>query len=203
MIGSDGAGSRTRRRSAVLAAGGLLAAVLLSGCTATPVAHHPPTSTPDADAYGALPSFLPATTDRPNSMLVADVHHPAVTSEGDAVEVHLASGSVRMTVTGPEVPGEGLPVQPEDTTCTWTVTVSHASKPIRIRAADFNTLDHLGTVYTVAAVPGRPAIPAMLQPGRSVTFELRTAMPTGEGVMRWSAGTGKVLANWDFVVEND
>lgn len=197
MSSPIGAG-RSRRRFGVVGAAGLLAALLLTGCTSAPAAHPA-----DPDAYGTLPSFLPATTDRPNSMLVADVDHPAVTSEGDDVEVHLAAGAVRMMVAGPETPGQGLPVQPEDTTCTWTVTVSHATAPVRIRAADFNTLDHLGTIYTVAPVPGRPDIPATLQPGRSVTFELRTAMPTGEGVMRWSAGTGKVLANWDFVVEND
>lgn len=170
---------------------------LLSGCATAP-AHPAP-----KDTYGSLPSWLPQDTTAPNSMLTADVQHPAVTSEGDDVEVHLASGSVRVSVVGPEVPGEGLPVQPEDTTCTWTVTVSHATRPTHLSAADFNTLDHLGTVYRVAAVPGRPKIPAVVRPGQTVRFELRTAMPTGEGVMRYSGGTDRVLSSWDFVVEND
>lgn len=203
MSASSGAGSSIRRRFGALAAGVVLTALLLSGCTGALAVHPPSAHTKDPDAYGALPSFLPTDTDQPNSLLVADIRHPAVTSEGDDVEVHLASGSVRMTVVGPEVPGEGLPVQPEDTTCTWTVTMSHATAPVRIRIADFNTLDHLGTIYRVAAVPSRPAIPAVLQPGRSVSFELRAAMPTGEGVMRWSGGTKNVLSSWDFVVEND
>lgn len=198
MSRPTGAGSRTRRRFGALAAGlALTAAVLLSGCTAAP--QHEAA----ADSYGTLPSWLPKDTTAPDSTLTADLRHPAVTSEGDEVEVHLAQGAVRMTVVGPEVPGEGLPVQPEDTTCTWVVTMSDASTRIPVRAADFNTLDHLGTVYTVAPVPGQPAIPTSIEPGQRIRFELRAAMPTGEGVMRFSGGTKNVLSSWDFVVEND
>ncbi|GAA2750100.1 hypothetical protein [Amnibacterium kyonggiense] len=193
-----GAGATLRRRSGAAAAVLVAAAIALTGCaSASP---HPAAS----DAYGSLPSWLPKDTSEPNSMLVGDVRHPAVTSEGDAVEVHLpGGGSVRVTVVGPEVPGEGLPVQPEDTTCTWTVTMSDATAPVAVRAGDFDTLDHLGTVYRLAAVPGRPAIPRTLLPGRTIRFALRAAMPTGEGLMRYSGGTDSVLANWDFVVEND
>lgn len=196
MIAPAGAASSTRRRFGALAGVAIVTAVLLSGCA---TAARP---TP-ADTYGGLPTWLPKDTGAPNSLLTADVRHPAVTSEGDPVEVHLDGGSVQVTVVGPEVPGEGLPVQPEDTTCTWTVTISRASRPVRLRAGDFNTLDHLGTVYPVAAVPGQPAIPATVRPGQTVRFELRAAMPTGEGVMRYSGGTDDVLASWDFVVEND
>ena len=192
-----GVGSRTRRRLGALLLGGALAGMLLSGCAPAPA--RPSVS----DTYGSLPSWIPTDTSRPNSVLVADVAHPAVTSEGDEVEVHLAHGSVRMTIVGPVVPGQGLPVQPVDTTCTWTVTVSHATAPVRLRAADFTALDHSGTAYRVAAVPGRAAVPAVLDPGRTATFPLRAAMPTGEGMLRWSAGTGDVLASWDFVVETD
>lgn len=194
-----GAGTSSRRRPGVVLAGAAAVALLLAGC-ATAAPAHPSTG----GSYGSLPSWLPKDTSRPNSMLVADVRHPAVTSEGDAVEVHLpGGGSVQVTVVGPEVPGEGLPVQPEDTTCTWTVTMSRATTPVRLAAADFNTLDHLGTVYRLAPVPGRPSIPGTLQPGRTVRFELRAAMPTGEGVLRYSGGSASVLASWDFVVEND
>jgi hypothetical protein len=197
MVTPSGAGSRTRRRSGALLLTAAAAVVVLAGCTSAP-AHHAP-----AGSYGKLPSWLPSDGTQANSMLTADVAHPAVTSEGDEVEVHLAGGSVRVEVTGPEVPGEGLPVQPEDTTCTWTVTIDHASAPTRISAADFNALDHLGTIYRVAPVPGRPRIPSVVRPGETVRFELRAAMPTGEGLMRYSGGTRSVLANWDFVVEND
>lgn len=198
MSTPTGAGSSTRRRFGAVTAGIVVVIIAsLSGCSTAP------THSGAQDSYGGLPSWLPKDTTAPNSMLTADLQHPAVTSEGDDVEVHLAQGSVRMTVVGPEVPGEGFPVQPEDTICTWTVTVSHATTPVHLSAADFNTLDHLGTIYRVAAVPGQPKIPATLQPGQTVRFELRTAMPTGEGVMRYSGGTTHVLSSWDFVVEND
>ena len=197
MSSPTGAGSRTRRRFGAFVVGAAALVTLLSGCAATPT--HPAAP----ESYGGLPTWLPKDTTAPNSMLTADLQHPAVTSEGDAVEVHLAHGTVRLTIVGPEVPGAGLPVQPADTTCTWTVTMSDASRPISVSAAAFDTLDHLGTVYPVAAVPGRPRIPATIRPGRIVRFELRAAMPTGEGVMRYSGGTNSVLSSWDFVVEND
>lgn len=197
MSTSTGAGSRTRRRFGALTAGIVVITAALSGCATAPA--HPAAE----DSYGGLPTWLPEDTTAPNSMLTADLQHPAVTSEGDEVEVRLPGGSVRMTIVGPEVPGEGFPVQPEDTTCTWTVTVSHATSPVHLSAADFNTLDHLGNIYRVAPVPGQPAIAPTLRPGQTVRFELRTAMPTGEGVMRYSGGTTHVLSSWDFVVEND
>ena len=90
----------------------------------------------------------------------------------------------------------GLRVRPVDTTCTWTVTVSHATAPVRLRASDFDALDHRGIAYRVAGLPGGPGVPAILEPGRTATFALRAAMPTGEGMMRWSAGTGEVLRRW-------
>jgi hypothetical protein len=198
VISRTGAGSRTRRRFGAFAVGAAVVALVLTGCASSPAHRAAP-----EDSYGALPSWLPSDTTQPNSLLVADVHHPAVTSEGDTVEVHLQHASVRMTVVGPQVPGQGLPVQPKDTTCTWTVTVSAATAAVRLRPGDFDTIDHLGARYRVAPVPGQPAIPDHVGPGRSASFELRTAMPTGEGVLRWSAGTGSVLAGWDFVVEND
>ncbi len=43
----------------------------------------------------------------------------------------------------------------------------------------------------------------MLRPGQRTTFEVRTVMKVGEGVLRWAPGGGKTLAEWDFEVEND
>lgn len=106
-------------------------------------------------------------------------------------------------VSGPMVPGEGLPYQSRTTTCTWTVTLSGATKNVPISIPDFSTLDHLGAVYHVALVAGQPAPPAVLAPGRTVTFELRAVMPTGEGLMRWAPSGQQIVASWDFEVEND
>jgi len=115
----------------------------------------------------------------------------------------MADSSVRATVSGPEVPGEGLPYQARATTCTWTVTLSGATKPLPIPVANFTALDPLGSVYQVALVRGRPEPPAVLAPGQGVTFELRAVMPTGEGLMRWAPAGRQIEASWDFVVEND
>jgi hypothetical protein len=136
--------------------------------------------------------------------LTGSVKRPALTSEGDSVKVDLPSGgTVLATVTGPVVPGEGLPYQADYTTCTWTVTLSHATRDVDLDLSDLTTLDQLGTVYHPATVPGRPAPPAVLHPGQSTTFELRTGMKVGEGLLRWAPGGSKIVASWDFEVEND
>jgi hypothetical protein len=161
---------------------------------------HPASS---AGRYGALPSFLPTSSLQPDSALTGTVARPALTSEGDAVQVRLPHGSALVTVSGPVVPGEGLPYQAAATTATWTVTVSHATGRVPISARAFSTIDSLGKTYYPGFVPGQPRPPAMLRPGQSTSFELRTVMPVGEGAMRWAPAAHELLATWDFVVEND
>jgi hypothetical protein len=200
----SGTGLAARCRSAVLAAvalGGLL--IGATACdSATKPASHAAAPSPD-DSYGSLPSFLPSSAVDPDSVLVATADRPALTTEGDAVRVTVPGGTVLATVTGPQVPGEGLPYQTPATTCTWTVTLSAATAPVAIRIADFTSLDHLGAVYHPILVKGQPKPPAVLQPGQKVTFELRTVMTVGEGLMRWAPTGTPILASWDFEVEND
>ena len=61
---------------------------------------------------------------------------------------------VHVTVSGPVVPGEGLPDQPAATTCTWTVTMKDASADVPVSIADFHSVDHLGSVFLMGLVPG-------------------------------------------------
>lgn len=114
----------------------------------------------------------------------------------------VSGGTVQAQVTGPVVPGEGLPKVTTATTCTWTVTMDHATTPVPIRLADFVPVDGDGHPYRVQFVPGAARPPPVLRPGHRTSFELRVVMATGEGVMRWQPD-GHALAVWDFVVEND
>ena len=171
-----------------------LVAVALSGCTSPPAKTEP--------SYGSLPTFLPAASIQPDSILTGTASRPALTTEGDVVEVQLPGGSVHATVTGPDVPGEGLPYQGPATTCTWTVTLTDATAVLPIAIADFDSIDHLGTVYHPTTVPGQPALPTEVKPGQRISFQLRAVMRTGEGLMRW-APNRSILASWDFEVEND
>jgi hypothetical protein len=197
-------GSRSGlRRFAGLAVIGISAAVVLGGCTtsASPksAAHH------KADGLVGYPSFLPKKTlnEATDSMLIGTVKRPALTSEGDIVKVVTPNWTAYAVVSGPVVPGEGLPYQGGSTTCTWTVKMYGATKPVPIRAADFNSIDLQGEIFYPYFVPGQPTPPKMLQPGQTVTFELRTGEAVGEGLMRWAPNNGQIVAKWDFVVEND
>jgi hypothetical protein len=171
--------------------GGVLA-LALSGCSSAP-----------KHTYGSTPAFLPSSAITPDSVLTGTAARPALTSEGDGVLVKLAHGSVLATVLGPEVPGEGLPHVAPTTTCTWTVTMRSATGRVPLRISDFTALDHLGGVSHPGVVAGTPAPPSVLVPGRTVRFELRAVMRTGEGLIRWAPGSSRVLASWDFTVEND
>lgn len=186
---------------AVAGAALLVVPLALAGCTS---------STPHVeDTYGGLPSYLPTAPAGTDTILTGTLAKPALTSEGDAVKVKLpGGGSVVMTVTGPVVPGEGLPYQADVTTCTWTITLSGATRAIPIVLADMTTLDQLGTIYPLSPVPHEAAPPTSITPGRTTTFEVRTGMKVGEGLLRWapgsSAGTSHgIIAEWDFEVEND
>jgi hypothetical protein len=151
------------------------------------------------------PSYLPKSTLDPRTdvALTGTVAKPAVTVEGLPVEVETAAFHVLVTVSGPVVPGEGLPYQPAGTTCTWTVTMRSATADIPLSLADFRAVDHLGSVLDPKLAPEQPHLPPVLRPGETLTFRLRAYELTGEGVMQWSPDHEHVVATWDYEVEND
>src|SRR5271170_4645041 len=95
------------------------------------------------------PSFLPKKTLHPDvdAALTGTMAKPALQVEGLPIEVKTKAFDVTITVSGPIVPGEGLPTQPDATTCTWTVTMKDANADVPISIADFHSVDHLGAVF--------------------------------------------------------
>ena len=166
-----------------------LVSAVLSGCS-------------HEEKYGTLPTYLPSSTIRPDSVLTGSAAKPALTTQGDAVLVELTGGSVEATVSGPVVPGEGLPYQAEATTCTWTITLTKASVAVPIDLADFSTIDQFGTVYHPTILMGAETPPSGLAIGATASFKVQVVMRVGEGLMRWAPGND-LLASWDFEVEND
>jgi len=151
-----------------------------------------------------LHALPPLATEGTDTLQTGSVSHPALTSEGDAVKAELpGGGTVVVTVTGPEVPGEGLPYQAGATTCTWTLTFTRASRAVPLAVTDFTAFDQLGMIYHPEYVSGQVAPPVVLEPGASTTFELRAVMKVGEGLMRWAPGGTNIVAKWDFEVETD
>jgi hypothetical protein len=135
--------------------------------------------------------------------VVGTVAHPALTVEGEDVEVRTPGFSALAVVNGPVVPGEGLPFQQRFTTCTWTISLTHVTGTVPISVADFDSIDHTQTVYKPTLVPGQPALPTTLHAGEKLSFKIRSAMPVGEGLLRWAPDGQNIVAKWDYQVEND
>ncbi len=156
-------------------------------------------------ALVGYPSWLPNKTLHPDvdAVLTGTSKRPALTVEGLGVKAITPHWSVLIDVSGPVVPGEGLPYQPTSTTCTWTITMSQATGRVPISLADFNSVDHLGRIFPMVFVEDQPRPPAVLLPREKVTFEVRSYETVGEGIMRWAPIGKKIVAMWDYEVEND
>lgn len=185
---------------ALVAGPAVVVLLLLSGCT---TAGHPEAAATE-ESYGSLPSYLPKSSVHPDSVLTGTSASPALTVEGDAVDARLDDGTtVRATVQGPVVPGEGLPYQPDATAATFLVTFESASATVPLSIDQFHAVDHLGNTYLLQLLPAEPAVPSSVRPGTTIQFELRARMVTGEGILQWAPDRHSPVATWDFVVEND
>jgi hypothetical protein len=150
-------------------------------------------------------TYLPSNILDPevDAPLVGTMSKPALQVEGLPVEVETSAYHVSVTVSGPIVPGEGLPYQPAATTCTWTVTMTGATADVPVSLADFHSVDHLGAVFLMGLVPGEQPLPTVLHKGQTLTFQLRAYELVGEGMMQWAPDHQHVVAYWDYTVEND
>jgi len=159
----------------------------------------------ESGTHSSYPSFLPKYTLNPSddTALVGTMAKPALQIEGLPVAVHTSAFHVLVTVSGPIVPGEGLPYQQLATTCTWTVTMKDASADVPVSIADFHSVDHLGSVFLLGLVPGEHQPLKVLHPGQTLTFRLRAFELVGEGMMQWAPDHLHPVADWDYTVEND
>jgi hypothetical protein len=181
----------------------LLGALVLAGCSGGGGPSYPSALPGQKTAH--YPSFLPKKTLDPtvDATLIGTEAKPALQTEGLAVEAKTKGFHVDVTVSGPVVPGEGLPDQPAATTCTWTVTMKDASANVPVSIADFHSVDHLGSVFLMGLIPGEHRPPPVLHPGQTLTFKLRSYELVGEGMMQWAPDHKHVVAYWDYTVEND
>lgn len=136
-------------------------------------------------------------------LLSGTVGAPALTVAGNYVRVHSPGFTALAVMTGPVVPGEGLPNQMRFTTCTWTISISHIDGKMPLSLADFDTIDHTGQVFKTYLIPGEAQLPAFMLSGQHITFKLRAEMPIGEGLLRWAPDGNDIVAKWDYQVEND
>ena len=134
--------------------------------------------------------------------LVGTYASPAITVVGDLVRVETPTFSATAVVTGPLVPGEGFTYQPSAVVATWTVHIYDVKGHIPLSAADFDSIDHVGTEFKVLP-PAGTTMPTSVSTGGHVTFDLRGDVPIGEDLFRWAPNGNNIVAKWDNQVEND
>ncbi len=101
----------------LLCATALLGALVLAGCGGGAAGSQLPSALPGKTTVH-YPSFLPKNTLNPtiDATLIGTEAKPALQTEGLAIEAETKAFHVDVTVSGPIVPGEGLPDQPAATT---------------------------------------------------------------------------------------
>jgi hypothetical protein len=195
-----GLGSRAGR--VVIAT--LALAFLAAGTVYWLTAHQTSASAAASQKYGGLPSWLPKSKIPTGRVVQASAAHPQLAIEGDSVVVHLASGSVTVTVVGPNVPEEGQFPVPATSPCAFTVTFAHASAAIVLKRAAFTVLDELGQLhYLKITAQGGGKAASQVTPGKTVTLIMSAVLPTGSGALRWSPEAASPVVSWDFDVEID
>lgn len=185
------------------------AAVLVGALAACGVSHSssPSASPPPAAALQqplgdrSLPAFLPTTTAPVDRVVTASASHPQLATQGVGVQVDLPSGGVLATITGPHVPPFVTPPPPQ-VTATFDISLTHATGSVPVRLSEFTITDQLGRTFRPSLVAHEAAPPSTVAAGRTVTFQVTAAMPSGEGRITWSPG-GRPTVTWDFIVEND
>ena len=183
---------------------GVLAVAVLAGCSAAPANTSRAAPSPRV-TFAGFPSFLPKDTvdgSALHTVVTASSNNPALASQGDSVRVSLAGGSVLATVTGPEVPNEGLPTQAPTSPATFLLTFSQARGVVPLAASAFKAIDDEGRVYTLTA-PSGSSVPATVRAGQTVSFKLFANVATGEGRLRWIPSGHLAPVEWDYVVEDD
>ena len=175
----------------------------IAGYWAASLTSHAAAPTAD-NKYGGLPSWLPKAKVPVGRVLQASSARPQLGIEGDTFVVHVGSAEVTATAVGPQVPSEGQFPVPPTTSCTFDITLAHATGTIPLRQQDFTTVDELGDLHALlVTLQGGEHMPSSIGRGQSLTLVLRAVLPTGNGTLRWSPGSSKPIASWDFAVEID
>ncbi|MDD7687214.1 MAG: hypothetical protein PT944_04780 [Actinomycetaceae bacterium] len=141
---------------------------------------------------------------RPARQLVASPLNPVLVSQGETVKIQLSdTDSVKVSVTGPEHAPNSDP-DVESLLSWWTVEMSDASAEIPLSLAEFNIQDRTGGIHTFQPrSDDMKEMPASLQPGQTLRFQLQTPIPAGDGIVRWAPDAQHVIAAWDYIGEFD
>jgi hypothetical protein len=202
-----GPGARRGLAAAVIA--GVLAVVLV---VVLSPGHSGANST-----YGSLPTWLPKAARQIDKNPAPAVEAATPTrpileeQQGYPVRVQLPTGTAEVTVTGPEFPGwvttyaqRGLWPSTKLVPSTFIATFTEVTGTVPLDARAFTGLTSTGTITRARLrASGAGAVPAAVHAGQTLTLHITTSTVEGQGSIRWSPLSSKVLAAWMYQLELD
>jgi hypothetical protein len=167
--------------------------------------------------YGSLPTWLPKAARQVDknpapAVEAATPGHPILSEEqGFPVHVALPGGSADVTITGPEFPAyvssyaqRGLWPATKLVPSTFIASFTDVTGTIPITASAFTGLTDTGQITPARLLAaGRGGVPSAVHAGQTVTFDIRASTVEGQGSIRWSPLSSKVLAGWIYQLELD
>jgi hypothetical protein len=191
-----------------LALGAAVAVALKPGGSAGAVAGNLQTSS----RYGHVPKWDKIPEPPPARVVTATPAQPDLKAmEGYPVAAKLPGGSVIYFAEGPQVPSwvagdaaSGHWRLGETAPASFSVTFSHASGKVPLSAGDFTIITYTGTLLhpRVTTAAGGP-IPSAVSPGQTLRLKLTTALPEGDGEIRWAPVGKHILVSYFWTLEFD
>lgn len=179
---------------------GLVVSVVVTGAVALAMPSHASVSKQPTSTYGSIPSWIPVATLPSAAPLAVSAEHPGLGIGGDSMMVSLAHAKVLVTMTGPTVPPFVAPPPPL-TTITVTLKFTALQGSVQLNSRDIGLIDGNGVVLRPQSFVGG-ATNLWVSAGHPQVVQVRAFMAIGSGSIGW-APNSKIVATWEFTVEND
>ncbi len=162
--------------------------------------------------YGQVPKWLKIPEPAAVTTAVATPARPDLSAmQGYPVAARLPSGSTKIFVEGPSVPGwvsseasEGRLQAGSLAPSTFNVSFSAVHGTVPLSAGQFTLITYQGKILhpAVRTADGR-GLPSTLPSGRTLNLRVSVPVPEGDGSIRWAPNDKTILVSYFWTLEFD